>query len=261
MTRYRFSESQLKKSTRELFLAYAPSGIVLSIMVFVPLMVMLFHNPISSWAIGIPIFLLVFGYMMVRIIHHQQALMKSYSLEVSDAGMNLHIKDNLYIDISPMEIKEITKIKNGDFLVTGPDGKQITIPHLLDNAGNLEQQLLAMSPINTHKKDPLNLRYRWTMLLLTAVFFLSIIVSDNKIVIVAASLLAIAQIGFVLYQIWKIKNLRYAPKRGLWFHVIVLSAALFTTFIKFVPDSAFTPVKSHRSANNPSSYPPPNPAG
>lgn len=190
---------------------------------------------------------------MIRIVRRQQALMKSYILEVTDTEINRRVKDNLYIPISRAEIKEIIRLKNGGYLVIGPDGKQIAIPHLLDDTGKLEQQLLALSPIITGRRDPFNQRYRWTMLLLTAVLYLCIIMSGNKIVVAVASLLALVQIGFVLYQIWKIRNLRYAASRTLWFYVILLGFGLFLALIKLAPDRAFIPVNSHRSANNPSS--------
>jgi hypothetical protein len=260
MTQYRINENLIKKSTRKLFMAYAPSGIILSVLIVVPLMVILNDGRMGTWAIAVALFLLFFGFQMVRTIRSQQALMKSYTLEVTDAGISQLVKDNFYIPISRMEIKEIIRLKNGGFLVTGPDGKQITIPHLLDNTGNLEQQLRALSHITTGKKDPFNLRYRWIMLLLTAVIYLCIIVSNNKIVIAVSSMLALGEIGFVAYQIWKIRNLRYASKRGHWFHILFLGIGLYFALIKLVPDSAFTPEKSHRTANNPSSNPPPIPA-
>ena len=260
MSKYRINENLVKKSTRDLFVAYAPSNIILSALIAVPVMMMLNDGRMGSWAIAVPFFLLLFGFHMVRTIRRQQALMKSYTLEVTDAEISQQVKDNFYIPISQKEIKEIIRLKNGGFLVTGPDGKQITIPHLLDNTGNLEKQLLALSPITTGKKDPFNLRYRWIMLLLTAAIYLCIVVSNNKIVIAVASLLALGQIGFVAYQIWKIRNLRYASKRAQWFYILLLCVGLFFALIKLVPNSAFTPVNSHRSANNPASYPPPIPA-
>lgn len=253
MSRYRTNENLVKKSTRQLFIAYAPSGIILSALIVVPLMVILNDDRIGSWAIAVPFFLLVFGLQMVRLIRRQQGLMKSYFLEITDAGINRWIKGNPPLSIESVEIIAIIKFKNGGFLVKGQDGKQIMIPPMLDGPGNPEQQLLALGPITTDKKDPSNLRYRWFMLLLTTAIYLCLIVAKNKIVIVVAALLALGQIGFILYQIWKFKNLRYASTRALWFHVILLGVGLYLALIKLVLDSAFTPAKSHRSASIPSS--------
>jgi hypothetical protein len=260
MSKYHINENLVKKSTRDLFIAYAPSGIILSALIAVPLLVMLNDGRIGSWTIAVPFFLLVFGLQMVRLIRRQQALMKSYFLEITDAGINRWTINNPPLSIESMEIIAIIKFKNGGFLVKGQDGKQIMIPQVLDGPGNLEQQLLALGPITTGMKDPSNLRYRWFMLLLTAAIYFCLIIAKNKIVIAIAALLALGQIGFVLYQIWKFKNLRYASTRALWFHVILLGLGLFLALLKLVPDPAFTPVKSHRSANIPSSNRRPNPA-
>src|SRR5580692_4464547 len=259
MSRYRINENLVKKSTRELFIAYAPSGIILSALIVVPLMVILNEGRIGSWTIAVPFFLLVFGWQMVRLIRRQQALMKSYFLEITDTGINRWIKGNPPLSIGTMEIIAIIKFKNGGFLVKGQDGKQIMIPHMLDGPGNPEEQLLALGPVTTDKKDPSNLRYRCFMLLLTTAIYLCLIIANNKIVIVVAAFLALGQLGFVLYQIWKFKNLRYASTRALWFHVILLGVGLYLALIKLVPDSAFTPAKSHRSASNPSLHRPPTP--
>ena len=260
MSKYRVNENLVKKSTRELFIAYAPFGLILSALIVVPVLVLLNDGRIGSWTIAVPFFLLVFGLQMVRLIRRQQALMKSYFLEITGAGINRWIKGDPPLSIEPMEIISIFKFKNGGFLVKGQDGKQIMIPQMLDGPGNLEQQLLALGPITTDKKDPSNLRYRWFMLLLTTAIYLCLIVAKNKIVIDVGALLALGQIVFVLYQIWKFKKLRYASTRPLWFHVILLGVGLCLALIKLVPDSPFTPVKSHRSASNPSSNPPPIPA-
>jgi hypothetical protein len=235
VSKYRINENLVKKSTRQLFIAYAPSGIILSALIFVPVMLILNEGKIGSWTIAVPLFLLILGLQMVRLISRQQGLMKSYFLEITDAGINRWIKNNPPLSIEPMEIIAIIKFKNGGFLVKGQDGKQIMIPQMLDGPGNLEEQLLALGPITTGKKDPSNLRYRWFMLLLTTAIYFCLIIAKNKTVIVVVALLALGQIGFVLYQIWKFKNLRYAPTRALWFHVILLGLGLFLALVKLVP--------------------------
>ncbi len=149
MSKYRVNENLVKKSTRELFIAYAPFGLILSALIVVPVLVLLNDGRIGSWTIAVPFFLLVFGLQMVRLIRRQQALMKSYFLEITGAGINRWIKGDPPLSIEPMEIISIFKFKNGGFLVKGQDGKQIMIPQMLDGPGNLEQQLLALGPIST----------------------------------------------------------------------------------------------------------------
>jgi hypothetical protein len=235
VSKYHINENLVKKSTRQLFIAYAPSGIIISALFVAPLMVIANDGKTGSPAIAVPVFLLLFGFHMVRLIRRQQGLMKSYYLEITDAGINRWLKDEPPLSIEPMEIIAIIKFKNGGFLVKGQDGKQIMIPQMLDGPDNVEQQLLALGPITTDVKDPSNLRYRWFMLLLTAAIYLCLVVPKNKTVIAMAALLALGEIGFVLYQIWKFKNLRYASTRALWFHVILLGLGLFLALIKLVP--------------------------
>lgn len=204
-------------------------------MVVIPIVVNLFGGAFDPPVIIVPIFLLFFGWTMFRTIRRERALMKSYTLEITDTGINRRLKDIRYVSISSTTITEIIQFKKGGFLVKGRGGEQIMIPRGLDDTGKLEEQLRALAPITVEDKDPLNLKHRWFMLLSTAALYLCVSIISNKTVVAVAAILAVGLTGFAVFQIRTNKNIYAASKRGSWLYFFILGITLFLALIKLIP--------------------------
>jgi hypothetical protein len=163
------------------------------------------------------------SFVIYRILRRVRRMMTSYSVTISNSGI---MRDQWYtypISISSTEIKEIVKTRKGGFLVRGQSRKDIiTIPPVVNDISELEQQLETLAPITTNTKLVRYLNYQLLGLLAAIVLFFSLLAMENKIAEAISDILIAGFLGWLLYKIQTSRDVSGDEKVLRWVIVIAI---------------------------------------
>jgi hypothetical protein len=172
------------------------------------------------------------AFLNYRILRRLHRIVRSYTLTISESGVTLDQWYAVPLSINLTGIKEIIKTRSGGFLVRGQARNEIiNIPCWLDDIGNVEEQLRALSPITTDSKFVLRSRLQAIGLLAALVSFICMAVSSNKIAEAITNLSVVGFLGWLLYRNRTIQDPTHDDRVMSWiiffFMVIMIIASIF----------------------------------
>jgi hypothetical protein len=236
MSQYKIDDIQFKKFRKRYLLYYLPLVIVIAV---VPTAIYLYRAPstgidIPVWPFVLLIIIPYYLFSMNRTLRLQRRLMKSYVLTVSDTGISREQYNTQTISISFMEIREIIRTKRGGFIIRGLDRTDtIQVPHWVDETGQLEKELQTLAPIATDVRDPLHLRYRSVLSMISLAMFIGLILTNNKIIVAICGIGLPILLIWSLYQIQTSKNVTQSAKLRSWIYLLIIAGILYMSWIKF----------------------------
>lgn len=185
-----------------------------------------------------PFVLALMGFSLWRGLKKQQESLESFVLTIEDNVITRQQLNMEEVSIYFHEIEAIAKNKLGVIVIRGLDNDVICVPAQVERYEELEKILgeqksfgsMAAATTRSQKLGPY-------LALLGIVAMITLIVSDNKIVVGIAGPLTIAFYTWNLVQIRKNKNIDVKTKRNSWFTLFVIFAMLGMTLVKlFSPE-------------------------
>jgi hypothetical protein len=181
----------------------------------------------------IPVIGVVFGLSISRGIKRQQALLKSYTLTISDPVITREQFNTPEISIYYREIREISKRKNGCLFIKGVEpGDVIVIPSQIENYSQLENILHNIHPIANREKISFLERYSALAGLLSIPLMLGVYIVDNKIIVALTGTTLVALMSWSFIKLRQNKNIDAKTRRGSWFVFLIIASVIMVMMYK-----------------------------
>ncbi len=183
--------------------------------------------------IVIPFIILLIGFSLYTGLKRQKLIFNSYKLTVSQNQIVREQLNTQKISIYHLDIREITKQKNGGLIIKGKDPlDNIYVPAQIDNYMHLEKVLNDIHPVTNKLNSSFLEKFQALIGLLTLVLFWIVYTADNKIVIGFSGPALIAILIWSFVKIQKNKNIDKRAKSMSWIFLIVLFSIIVLTLTK-----------------------------
>lgn len=181
----------------------------------------------------IPLIAVAVGYGLYRGVNRQKALFESYTLTITNNLVTREQLNTPTISIDFNDIKEITKHKNGSFIIKGKETVDIIgIPAQVDNYSQLEIELQQIQPIIVKHKVSFLEKYQSLTGLLTVGLMLCVYTINNKIIVGLTGTALVALMVWSFIKIRSSKNVDSKTKRSVWWVLLVLASVIAVMIFK-----------------------------
>ncbi|SEW35607.1 hypothetical protein SAMN05428988_4361 [Chitinophaga sp. YR573] len=182
-------------------------------------------------SIFIPVFVVLMGFRIYRILSRQKALFDTYVLTFSDNLITREQANTPVLSLHSFEIKEIIKDKVGHFWIKAND--VIIVPVQIERYEEVEVLLNKIVPVTT--KMSFKYKYRNVISIVSLALMFCVYLTTNKLIIgISGPLLA----GILIWNLidrWKLRNsLDKSTQRSFFIQVIVLIVAIAITVMKLM---------------------------
>ncbi len=187
----------------------------------------------------LPITICVFTAFIVfsfyRLLAKQKKLFESYLLTIDDFMITRQQFNTPEISMSFNEVEEISKMKNGGFIIKGKyKGELIMVPKFMDRYDELEKMLSNIRPISENSNALKKLQYQSLIGIAAIPFMIIVMLSDNKIIVFVCGVLAIAISIWRFIRIQQSKNVDRGTKMKSYSSFIIMALVLFMMYFKLV---------------------------
>lgn len=190
-------------------------------------------DSINVLPIIIPFITLLIGGSIYVGLNRQKLIFNSYKLTVSQNQIMREQLNTQTISIYHLDIREITKQKNGTLIIKGKDPMDtIYVPAQIDNYLHLEKLLNDIHPLINKSNSSFSDKYQVLISILTLILFWIVYTVDNKIIIGFSGPALIAILIWSFVKIQKNKNIDKRTKSMSWISLIVMFSVIALTIIK-----------------------------
>jgi len=183
--------------------------------------------------ITICIFTVFVGFSFYRLLAKQKKLFESYLLTIDDFMITRQQFNTPEISMSFNEVEEISKTKNGGFIIKGKyKGELIIVPKFMDRYEELEKMLINIKPISESNAALNKLKYQSLISIAALPFMLGVLLSDNKIIVVVCGTLAVAISIWRFIRIQQSKNVDKGAKIKSYSSFILVAFVIIMMYFK-----------------------------
>jgi hypothetical protein len=191
------------------------------------------YADINTLPILIPIILLLVGIGLYRGINRQKTLFESYKITIAENLVKREQLNTPIISIYFNDIQEIIQKSNGNFIVKGPEPKNvIIIPAQVNNYSELYNALNQIRPIITKPSNSLFQKYQFLFVLLTLTLMVLVYTVSNKIVVATSGSFVILILMWSLIIIHTNKNIDIKTKKSSWWALVIVASVIYIMYNK-----------------------------
>jgi hypothetical protein len=192
---------------------------------------------------GIAFFLTLFILLLISLsiglyigIKRQKELFESYILSIDEVSITREQKNTPMIKLLKEEIKEIIKVKNGNFEIKGTKaGDLITVYAQIENYENLERKLNQIKSITIKSSHFFNEKLRTPAIAIFASLLMAIVyMASNKIIVGISGIVLTGSLIWSFFKTQRSKNIDIKTKQGSYLLIFVLFSIIAATIFKIM---------------------------
>lgn len=230
---YRINKDVYLKMIRKRFRIIIPLVLLIILVGFGANLYTARNGEFAFMAVFFVLFTGFIGFSLYRSTRKQMQQVLSYTLTLSDNEITREQDSTPTITINFMEVKEIIKTKKGGFVIKGRTARDIIhVPHLIDNAGELEQRLQGFAPIATTGSTLSLEAYQSLIYLLGLAGFITSLTVNNDIIAILAGAVAIAVLIGLFTIVRRSKNANTSMRRRSWSYLLFALLIAYTLYTK-----------------------------
>jgi hypothetical protein len=185
---------------------------------------------------GLGFMILIMGISVYRGLANQMALLRSYTIVITDTSIKREQLNTPTITLDFDEVVAINQYPNGSLEVIGPSiNASIVIPHQIENRQDIERNLNKIKSLTLKAELSFFTKYLGLFIAIVVIgLMITIAIVDNKIIVALSGTTLISLLIWSLVKIQGSKHHDKRTKRSTWLSLLAIASLIAIIIAKLI---------------------------